>query len=208
MLLGMHNQASRGSAAGSDRGCRSGSSTCTAAANAAGGASSRTSSAWLRILRSDASELPRSTRYGQTPLLTTSGGDLDTLGRSANSIGRSSSSIGSSSSDLDSEEASIAAASAAAAVASAPRAARWRRILQAAGHERGAQQQDQVHQQRGRRRSSLSYGVMVLDMGVHHLSGLQQKASLVQVCTAAISLRICRRSCIPLPGGCHHVCPQ
>lgn len=32
-----------------------------------------------------------------------------------------------------------------------------------------------------RRRSSLSYGVMVIDMGVHQLSGLPQKVNLVQV---------------------------
>lgn len=35
---------------------------------------------------------------------------------------------------------------------------------------------------RDRRRSSLSYGVMVIDMGVHQLSGLPQKVNLVQVC--------------------------
>lgn len=39
-----------------------------------------------------------------------------------------------------------------------------------------------------RRRSSLSYGVMVIDMGVHQLSGLPQKVNLVQV----MGPRLCR----------------
>lgn len=43
---------------------------------------------------------------------------------------------------------------------------------------------------RDRRRSSLSYGIMVIDMGVHQLSELAQKIDLVQVslgCLACLS---------------------
>jgi hypothetical protein len=32
-----------------------------------------------------------------------------------------------------------------------------------------------------RRRSRLSYGLLVIDMGVHQLSGLPQKVNLIQV---------------------------
>lgn len=39
---------------------------------------------------------------------------------------------------------------------------------------------------RERRRSSLSYGVTVIDMGVHQLSGLPQKLNLVQVCSLTV----------------------
>jgi len=64
----------------------------------------------------------------------------------------------------------------------------WRSAVQGLGRKRGRSKQGSGSEDRSahtsrRRRSSLMYGVMVIDMGVHQLSGLVQKINLTQVRT-------------------------
>jgi hypothetical protein len=62
----------------------------------------------------------------------------------------------------------------------------WCNAVQGLGHKgsrskQGRDQNDRSAHLSRRRRSSLMYGVMVIDMGVHQLSGLVQKVNLTQV---------------------------